>query len=140
MISLVQKRVFKSGAFLIPLVFCFSAYSEKAPPANPTVFEKFFPFILIALFFYFILIRPAQKKQQAQNQFVNSIKIGDEVLTSGGIYGRVEGITDEFVKLEVAEKTSIRVVKSQISSWKNKNTEKSRERSKTGIKSRRIKT
>ena len=103
---------------LLPLLLFLPAYSEQAPPATPSAFEKFFPFLLIAVFFYLILIRPAQKKQQAQNQFINSIKVGDEVLTNGGIYGKVQGITDEFIKLEVAEKVSLRVVKSQVSSWK----------------------
>ena len=119
---------------LFLIVFGFWAYSEEVQPPSPTALEKFFPFILIALFFYFILIRPAQKKQQAQSQFLNTIKKGDEVLTNGGIYGRIQGMTDDFVTLEVAEEVCIRVLKSQISRWKSKETEKSSERSKKPIK------
>ena len=88
---------------------------EKTAP-KPTAIEQFFPFILLGLFFYFILIRPQQKKAKSHNQFLAGLKRGDEVLTTGGIFGSIEGLTDQFVILEVAENVRIRIMKSQIAS------------------------
>ena len=88
---------------------------EKTAP-KPTALEQFFPFILLGLFFYFILIRPQQKKAKSHTQFLSELKRGDEVLTNGGIFGSIEGLTDQFVILEVAENVRIRVMKSQIAS------------------------
>ena len=90
--------------------------SEKTQ-ATPSVIEQFFPFILLGLLFYFLLIRPQQRKYKHHGNFLSKIKRGDEVLTQSGIYGRIEGLTDSFVILEVAENVRIRILKSQISSY-----------------------
>lgn len=93
------------------------AKADSPPTPQPNAFEQIFPFLLIGLFFYFILIRPQQKKHKQHGDFLSKIKRGDEVLTSSGIYGRVEGLTDSFIILEVAENVRIRIVKSQIASY-----------------------
>jgi len=72
------------------------------------------PLVLLFVVFYFLLIRPQQKKAKQQMQFIDSLKIGDEVVTSGGIYGKVTGITNDTVTLEIAEKIRIKVLKSAI--------------------------
>ena len=90
--------------------------------AQPNAFEQFVPFLLIGVFFYFILIRPQQKKYKQHGNFLSKIKRGDEVLTSSGIYGKIEGLTDSFVILEVAENVRIRIAKSQIASYTEDNT------------------
>ena len=91
--------------------------NQSKTTATPTTLEQFFPFIILGLVFYFLLIRPQQKKHKQHGSFLSKIKRGDEVLTSSGIYGRIEGLTDSFVILEVAEDVRIRVAKSQISSY-----------------------
>ncbi|MCZ0932663.1 MAG: preprotein translocase subunit YajC [Oligoflexia bacterium] len=97
--------------------YSFNSYSNTADSPKPNAFEQFFPFLLIGLFFYFILIRPQQKKHKQHGDFLSKIKRGDEVLTNSGIYGRIEGLTDSFVILEVAENVRIRIAKSQIASY-----------------------
>ena len=101
------------------LLFSFLSYANEggASASKPTALEQFFPFILIGLFFYFILIRPQQKKYKQHRDFLSQIKRGEEILTSSGIYGRIEGLTDQFVILEVAPEVRIRVAKSQIASY-----------------------
>ncbi len=79
---------------------------------NPIM--AFLPLIIIFLIFYFLLIRPQQKKQKQHQEFLQSLKKGDEVITSGGIIGRVVQISDNIVSLEVAPNVVIRVAKSQI--------------------------
>jgi preprotein translocase subunit YajC len=76
-----------------------------------------FPLMMIMMIavFYFILIRPQQKKQKEQDTWLKSLKKGDEVVTSGGVIGRISGLTDNTVTLEVQEKVRIKVLRSSIS-------------------------
>jgi preprotein translocase subunit YajC len=74
----------------------------------------FLPLILLFVVFYFLLIRPQQKKAKQQKQFLENLKKGDEVVTSGGLYGKITGITNEQVTLEIAEKIRVKVLKSSI--------------------------
>jgi preprotein translocase subunit YajC len=76
-----------------------------------------FPLMMILMIavFYFILIRPQQKKQKEQDTWLKSLKKGDEVVTSGGVIGRISGLTDSTVTLEVQEKVRIKVLRSSVS-------------------------
>ncbi len=108
---------------MIPLNFLISnAYAMGAPPGGGSgggqpagdPLMSFLPLILIFGIFYFLLIRPQQKKQKQHQEFINNLQRGTEVVTSGGIIGRITGITDDVVTLEVADKVRIKVVKNQI--------------------------
>ena len=119
-------RLLSSGPTAIGRLFCFivsfhafNSFAETANTPKPNAFEQFFPFLLIGLVFYFLLIRPQQKKHKLHGDFLSKIKRGEEVLTASGIYGRIEGLTDSFVILEVAENVRIRIAKSQIASYTN---------------------
>ena len=80
-------------------------------------FTQFIPLILIFVIFYFFLIRPQQKKAKAHKLMVAALKRGDEVVTSGGIIGRVERILgDDKVDLSISENVTIQVVQSTIQS------------------------
>jgi len=61
------------------------------------------------------LIRPQQKKQKQHRQMVSDLKKGDRVVTSGGLYGRITGITDTVVTLEISEKVRVKVARGNIS-------------------------
>jgi len=74
----------------------------------------FIPLILIFVIFYFLLIRPQQKKVKEQKNFIDKLDKGDKVVTSGGIHGKITGLTDTIVTLEVAEKVRIKVSRTQI--------------------------
>jgi preprotein translocase subunit YajC len=74
----------------------------------------FLPLILLFAVFYFLLIRPQQKRAKQQKAFIEALKKGDEVVTSGGLYGKITGITDQMVTMEIAEKVRVRVTKSSI--------------------------
>ncbi|MBC6415315.1 MAG: preprotein translocase subunit YajC [Bdellovibrionales bacterium] len=114
------------------------AFSNEEPTPKPNALEQFFPFILLAIFFYFLLIRPQQKKQKNQETFLSTLKEGEEVLTSSGIYGKIMNITSDFVILEIAPETQIRIAKAFISSYvQEKNP--SKENNKGNKKIKRIK-
>jgi preprotein translocase subunit YajC len=66
--------------------------------------------------FYFLMIRPQQKRQKQTREMLGSLKKGDTVITGGGLIGRVTGLSDSVVTLEVAEKIRVRVLRSSISS------------------------
>jgi len=72
------------------------------------------PLVLMFVIFYFLLIRPQQQKQKKHRQMLATIKKGDVVITSGGLHGKVTGLTDAAVTLEIAEKVRVKVSRSYI--------------------------
>ena len=70
--------------------------------------------ILMFVVFYFLLIRPQQKKAKAQKEMLASLKKGDNVLTAGGINGRITGITDNVVVVEIAPQVRIKISRSSV--------------------------
>ena len=84
-------------------------------------FAQFIPLILIFVIFYFFLIRPQQKKVKEHKLMVTALKRGDEVVTSGGVIGKVERILgDDKIDLSISENVTIQVVQSTIQSLLNK--------------------
>ncbi|MFP3982520.1 MAG: preprotein translocase subunit YajC [Desulfurivibrionaceae bacterium] len=88
------------------------AAGNNAPAGNPLT--GFIPLILIFAVFYFLLIRPQQKKAKQQQEFLNSLQKGDEVVTGGGLYGKITGLTDTCVTLEVADNVRVKVARQYI--------------------------
>lgn len=89
------------------------AQGGATPPAGSS-FASFIPLILIFVVFYFLLIRPQQKKAKEHQVFLSGLKKGDEVVTSGGIHGRITGLTDAVVTMEIAEGVRIKVNRGSI--------------------------
>jgi preprotein translocase subunit YajC len=82
------------------------------------LFMSLAPLILIFVVFYFLLIMPQQKKAKQHRQMLESIVKGDEVITSGGIHGKVVGVSEQVLTLEVAEKIKIKVSRDFIAQKK----------------------
>jgi preprotein translocase subunit YajC len=74
----------------------------------------FVPLILMFAIFYFLLIRPQQRKQKMHRQMLSSLKKGDAVITNGGLYGKITGITDTYVTLEIADRVRVKVGRSFV--------------------------
>ena len=84
-------------------------------------FAQFVPLILIFVIFYFFLIRPQQKKVKEHKLMVSALKRGDEVVTSGGIVGKIERVLgDDKVDILISENVTVQVVQSTIQSLLNK--------------------
>ena len=84
-------------------------------------FAQFIPLILIFVIFYFFLIRPQQKKVKEHKLMVAALKRGDEVVTSGGIVGKIERVLgDDKVDILISENVTVQVVQSTIQSLLNK--------------------
>jgi len=91
------------------------AYAQggATPPAGSGL-ASFIPLILIFVVFYFLLIRPQQKKAKEHQQFLSALKKGDDVVTSGGIHGRITGLNDVIVTMEIADGVRIKVNRASI--------------------------
>ena len=74
----------------------------------------FLPIILIFVVFYFLLIRPQQKQKKEHQNLLSNLREGDNVLTSGGIYGRVTGIKDDKITVEISDKVRVKVNRGHI--------------------------
>lgn len=96
-----------------------------AQGAAPTAGGQLAPLLMIVVFiaiFYFLLIRPQQKKTREHQSMVSKLSTGDEVVTSGGILGRITDIGDTFVTLEIADGVRVKVQKFQVTSLVPKGT------------------
>lgn len=91
-----------------------NVYAQTAPGAQPSVFEALMPFLVLMVVMYFLMIRPQVKKSKEHQKFITELKRGDEVVTTGGILGRIDGLTDAVVTLEVADGVRIKLLKNQV--------------------------
>lgn len=91
-----------------------SAYAQDAAPGG-SITDMLLPMVVIFGAFYFLLIRPQQKRQKAHTALVAELSTGDEVVTSGGIFGKITGITDLYVTLEIAENVEIKIQRATVS-------------------------
>jgi preprotein translocase subunit YajC len=82
-----------------------------------------FPILLIVVF-YFLLIRPQQKRAKEHRQMVEALKKGDEIVTGGGVLGRITEVGDNFIHLEVADGVQLRVQRQSVSALMPKGTVK----------------
>jgi len=89
------------------------AHAQGAQPSDP--FGFLLPMLVIFGAFYFLLIRPQQKRQKAHTELVAALSTGDEVLTAGGILGKVTAVSEHYATLKIADTVEIKVQKSTIS-------------------------
>ena len=83
---------------------------------------SFLPLILIFIVFYFVLIRPQTKKQKEHQEMVNALEVGNEVVTAGGILGKIQEMNENYVQLEISENVTIKIQRQTISSLLPKGT------------------
>lgn len=92
--------------------------AEGAAGGNPI--GAFLPLILIFVIFYFLMIRPQQKRQKQHQQMVDAIKAGDEILLASGMYGRIDRVLDQNTfSVEIANGVKVKVSKNAIASKVN---------------------
>jgi preprotein translocase subunit YajC len=93
-----------------------NAYAQAAAPAAaPNPLMSFLPLIILFGIFYFMLIRPQMKRAKEQRTMIAALNKGDEVLTNGGLLGRIDSLADQFVTLEVAPGVIVKLRKDAIS-------------------------
>ena len=102
--------------------FFISDAMAAAPQGQGDALMSFLPLILIFVVFYFLLIRPQSKKAKEHRDMVAALAKGDEVVTSGGLLGRITSVGDNFVELEVASNLTVKVQRPAIANLMPKGT------------------
>lgn len=85
-----------------------------SPQEGQNPLMSFLPLLLIIVVFYFFMIRPQMKRQKELRNFRSSLQKGDKIITTGGIYGKVAEINDQFVIMEVEDKVRLKVDKNAV--------------------------
>ncbi len=93
--------------------FIQNAHAQGASQGDSTSF--IIMMVLMFAAFYFLLIRPQQKKAKAHTELVGALKSGDEVLTAGGILGKITGVSEHYVVVKIGDNTEIKIQKASVS-------------------------
>lgn len=110
------KNLNKLSVFLVFLSLSAQADGPAAPAApQQSAFGMLVPFALMFGVIYFLMIRPQQKKMKEQQSMMSALKQGDDILTTSGILGKVTGVTEKVVTVEVADNVRVKMLKSQVS-------------------------
>jgi preprotein translocase subunit YajC len=96
------------------------AWAQAGAQADPIT--SFLPLIIIFVLFYFLLIRPQQKRQKEHKQMVEALEVGQEIVTGGGVLGKVTGIGELWVTVEVADGVSLKIQRQTIAALMPKDT------------------
>jgi len=104
-------------------LFINNVWAQEAPPQGGGVMGLL-PLIIIFVVFYFFLIRPQMKQAKEHRQMVSSLGKGDEVVTNGGMLGKINKVGDNFIILEIAKNIEVKVQKNSVSATMPKGTMK----------------
>jgi preprotein translocase subunit YajC len=97
-------------------MFISPAYAQAAGPGTGDFLGMILPLVMIMVVFYFLLIRPQQRKMKEHQEMINKVARGDTVVTTGGLIGRVTKVTDDKeVQVEIADGIKVRIARSGIS-------------------------
>ncbi len=91
-----------------------TAPGTAAPSPGASALQSFLPMILIVVLFYFLLLAPMRKQQKKTREMLANLKKGDQVVTSGGLYGTVASIEDQVVWLKLADTVKVKIARSAI--------------------------
>jgi preprotein translocase subunit YajC len=92
-----------------------TAKAQEATSQGDSIFGFLLPMALIFIVFYFLLIRPQQKRQKEHAAMLKTLTSGNEVLTTGGLMGTVNSVTEHYVAIEISEGVEIKIQKSSVS-------------------------
>lgn len=92
------------------------AQADAGAQAQPPGWVQMVPLVILVAIFYLLILRPQQKREKLRQSFVSQLKRGDDVILSSGILGRIEGMNDQVVTLEIADGVRMKVLRSAITS------------------------
>ena len=84
------------------------------PPGAPSAWVQLLPFVLVLAIFYFVILLPMKKRQQKVQTFLSGLKVGDRIVTSGGIYGSITKLSDQSVQVQVANNVRLEVARNAV--------------------------
>jgi preprotein translocase subunit YajC len=83
-------------------------------PGAPSPWVQLIPFALVLGIFYFVILLPMKRRQQKVREFLAALKVGDQIVTSGGLYGTISRLTDQSVQIQIADKVRVEIARSAI--------------------------
>ena len=96
----------------VPTVF---VIAQAAP--SPNIWVQLFPFAMMLVIFYLLVLMPQRKRQKKIQEFQAALKVGDRVITTGGIYGQVTRLSENAVQLQIADKVKIEVARPAVAGY-----------------------
>ena len=102
--------------------FFISDAMAAEPAAQGDLLTSFLPLIVIFVIFYFLLIRPQSKKAKEQKQMIGALAKGDEIVTNGGVLGKITKVGDNFLSLEVADGVQLKIQRHAVATLMPKGT------------------
>lgn len=92
-------------------------FAMGAPPEGASPWLQFIPFALVLGIFYFVILLPMRRKQQKAQQFLDNLKVGERVVTTGGLYGQITRLGERSIQLQIADKVRVEVSKAAIGGY-----------------------
>ncbi|MFN3454344.1 MAG: preprotein translocase subunit YajC [Pseudobdellovibrio sp.] len=92
----------------------FAQEAAAAAPAQPPAWMQLAPMAVLILVFYFLIIRPQSKRNKEKASFNQSLKVGDQVITQTGLFGKITGLNEHIANLEIANGVQIKIMRAQI--------------------------
>lgn len=137
-IDLKQRRLFKlkfkNIIFTLPFLTLIGCATQGGAQGSggSSLLQGMIPFILIFVLFYFLILRPQQKQSRELKEMKSNLKRGDNILTSGGIYGKVVNVNEDVLSVEIAKGINIKMTRSGVSAIVNPEDENKGKEGKSG--------
>ena len=87
------------------------------PPGGLQAFSTFLPFAIILGIFYFLILLPMKRRQKKIQEFQENLKVGDKIVTTGGIYGKITRVTDKTLQVEIADRVRIELSRAAVAGY-----------------------
>jgi len=97
-------------------MFVATAYAAQGATGSPGGLSAFAPLIILFIIFYFLLIRPQQKRAKETRTMQDSVQVGDTIITNGGLYGTIKRVDGQIVTLQCSDRVFVKVIKKAVSS------------------------
>ena len=94
-----------------------AVWAMASTPEGGSGWLQLVPFALVLLIFYFIILLPMRRKQQKVQEFLSSLKVGDKIITTGGIHGQITRLGEQSVQLQIADKVRVEVARAAIGGY-----------------------
>ena len=102
--------------------FISNAFAQAGGQTGPSAFTSLLPLVIIFVIFYFLLIRPQSKRAKEQRRMVDGLAVGDEVVTNGGLIGKIIKAGDQYITVELAKDIEVRMQRHAVSTLLPKGT------------------
>jgi preprotein translocase subunit YajC len=99
-------------------MFVFEPFvTAMAPPGQGNLLLQFLPVAIVVAIFYFLILLPMKRRQQKIQEFQDNLKVGDKVVTTGGIYGKITRVTDKTLQVEIAERVRVEMSRAAVAGY-----------------------